>query len=348
MPIVYNVIPNALTVPPSYTCRPTPNQIMDYDDVAEAINVRNPTIPVATAKSVLEAFRTETLNQLADGNSINLSGFLSLVVSMPVRLDTPVDLLPSNPIDVKAKPSTPFKTAVRQLASYSRDQYVEKQPSVLHAADTHTEIDNYISDGFGFVVNGTNVGFDKTNPDEGIFITDADGLEMKQVNVSLNNPSSLIFIPDFTGSAVETFQVEKTLSVKSKYTENGQIRTGVFSKKQRSLNVIAEATSPHLFIVGDSTDAVCSVTDFTLNDVDAYFEAIIHPDNSLTLNVATIEGVQGDEITLTGVNGQEFVLTGLAADVTLYIVDYDVLYASVLSYGRYMREVCNLSIIGGV
>jgi hypothetical protein len=44
------------------------------------------------------------------------------------------------------------------------------------------------------------------------------------------------------------------------------------------------------------------------------------------------------------------VLTGLAGDVTVNFMDsgsYDLFVASLLSYGRYMLEVCDLSAIGG-
>ena len=61
--------------------------MLDFDAVAEQINLHNPTIPVQTAKSVLEAFRAETKLQLAAGNTINLKGFVSMVVSLPGKID---------------------------------------------------------------------------------------------------------------------------------------------------------------------------------------------------------------------------------------------------------------------
>lgn len=46
----------------------------------------------------------------------------------------------------------------------------------------------------------------------------------------------------------------------------------------------------------------------------------------------------------------DMVLTGLDADVTVSFMDsgsYDLFVASLLSYGRYMLEVCDLSTVGG-
>lgn len=43
------------------------------------------------------------------------------------------------------------------------------------------------------------------------------------------------------------------------------------------------------------------------------------------------------------------VLTGLNADVTVNFIDggsYDLFVASLLAYGRYMLEVCDLAMIG--
>lgn len=346
MPIVYNVIPNYLTVPPSYTCRPTPNQIMGYDDVAAAINVRNPTIPVATAKSVLEAFRTEAVSQLSEGNSINLAGFMSLVVSMPVKLDVPTDSLPIDPIDIKAKPSAPFKTEVRQAASYSRGEYIEKQPNILNARDTNLAIDNYVRSGFGFAVVGSNLSFN-ANPGsgEGVFITDADGLEVLQENISLADPSKVIITPTFGASAVEPWQVEKTLTVKARYTTNGQIRTGNYSKKLRSINVIDSVTNVNLFAVGDAASGPATVTEFAADDVDARIQAVIQPDNSLTLAVGYLDDDMGSPVTVPQEDGAEVVLTGLDEDLTVTVDDYLTLFTSLNSYGRFMQEIVNLNTV---
>ena len=52
MPIQYKIIPNYLTNPSSYAARPIAQDTLDYDAVAEQINLHNPTIPADPAQGV--------------------------------------------------------------------------------------------------------------------------------------------------------------------------------------------------------------------------------------------------------------------------------------------------------
>ncbi len=346
MPIQYKVIPNFLTKPPSYTARPVPQNTLDYDALAEQIHLHNPTIPVATAKAVLEAFRDEVIRQLADGNTINLAGFVSFVVSLPVRLDQPNDNLPPNPIDVKAKPSVVLKQEIAQQAKYVRLPYTEKSPDIITAYDTNTNFANWIRADHGFRLDGSNIGFDGTDPTQGVFLTDADGHLVQQTKISLNNPSKIIITPDFGGEPAVSPNVEKTIAVRSRYTKNGQLRTGEYSKHLRSTNVVT-AQQPKLFVVGDNTDSPLVVSRYRGDQVICRFEAVYRTDGQISLAVGPLEGALGPEVIIPP-TGVDMVLTGLDADMTVNFMNgssYDLFVASLLSYGRYMLEVCDLATI---
>jgi hypothetical protein len=347
MPIQYKVIPNYLTNPPSYTARPVPQNILDYDALAEQIHLHNPTIPAATAKAVLEAFRDEVIRQLAYGNTINLYGFVSFVVSLPVRLDQPSDDLPPNPIDVRAKPSVILKQEVTQQAEYLRLAYSEKVPDISAAYDTNTNLANWIRPDYGFRLDGSNIGFDMTDPAQGVFITDVDDNIVQQSNISLNNPSKIIITPVFEGLHSVPPKVEKTIAVRARYTANGQLRTGEYSKYLRSTNVVTTA-QPKLFVVGDAVDGPLVVMEYSGPQVMCRFEAVYRTDGQITLAVGPLAGPLGPEVILPRTE-TDIVLSGLAADVTVNFIDsgsYDLFVASLLAYGRYMFEVCDLAPIG--
>ena len=261
MPIQYKIIPNYLTNPPSYTARPVAQKTLGYDEMAAQISLHNPTIPEAVAKAVLQAFRSEVVRQLADGNTVNLSGFMSFVISMPVRLAQPTDDLPPNPVDVRAKPSVVLKQEVSQQATYMRLPYSEKSPDIIAARDTNTGLANWIRPDYGLRLDGSNIGFDAADPEQGVFLTDADDNTAQQTKLSLNEPSKIIITPDFTGLSSVSPNVEKIISVRSRYTENGQLRIGEYSKRLRSTNVVTTA-QPRIFVVGDSSDAPLLVTDY--------------------------------------------------------------------------------------
>ncbi len=347
MPIQYKIIQNYLTNPPSYTARPIAQKTLGYDDLAAQIHLHNPTIPTATAKAVLEACREEVIRQLADGNTINLSGFVSFVTTLPVRLDQPTDDLPPNPVDVKAKPSVVLKQEIAQQAEYLRLPYSEKAPEISAAYDTNTKLVNWIREDHGFRLDGSNIGFDGTDPTQGVFLTDADDNIVQQTNISLNNPSKIIITPDFGRNPVASPNVEKTISVRSRYTENGQLRTGEYAKHLRSTNVVT-AAQPKLFVVGDAADGPLVVSSYHGEQVMCRFEAVYRTDGQITLAVGPLEGSLGPELIIP-LAGVDMVLTGLDNDVIVNFIDsgsYDLFVASLLSYGRYMLEVCDLSRIG--
>ncbi|WP_446008834.1 HU family DNA-binding protein [Candidatus Electrothrix sp.] len=347
MPIQYKIIQNYLTNPPSSTARPIARKTLDYDALAKQIHLHNPTIPVDTAKAVLEAFREEVIRQLADGNTINLSGFVSFVTTLPVRLDLPTDDLPPDCVDVKARPSVVLKQDVAQKAEYERLPYSEKSPDIGGAYDTNTKLQNWIRADYGFRLDGSNIGFDEADPTQGVFLTDADGHIVQQDNISLNNPSKIIITPDFGGESATPPNVEKTITVRSRYSKNGQLRTGEYANHLRSTNVVTQA-QPKLFVVGDAVDGPLKVSNYLGDQVMCRFEAVYRTDGQITLAVGPVAGDLGPEVILSP-TGSDMVLTGLDEDVTVNFLDggsYDLFVASLLSYGRYMLEVCDLANIG--
>ncbi|MCI5122653.1 MAG: hypothetical protein D3908_16000, partial [Candidatus Electrothrix sp. AUS4] len=68
----------------------------------------------------------------------------------------------------------------------------------------------------------------------------------------------------------------------------------------------------------------------------------------ITLAVGPLTGELGPALIIPPA-GDDMVLSGLAAEVTVNFIDqgsYDLFVASLLSYGRYMLEVCYLSPVG--
>ena len=347
MPIQYKVIPNYLTNPPSFTARPVPGSTLDYDGLAKQINLHNPTIPVETAKAVLKATREEVIQQLVAGNTVNLSGFVSFVTTLPVRLDRPTNDLPPRPVDVKAKPSVVLKQEVIQQAEYIRLPYSEKAPDISEGYDTNTDLPNWIRADCGFCLDGSNIGFDGADPAQGVFLTDAYGQTVQQTNISLNQPSKVIITPDLGANPAVSPNVEKTIAVRLRYTANGQLRTGEYAKHLRSTNVVT-AQQPKLFVIRDNTDGPLVVSSYHGGQVMCRFEAIYRTDDQITLAVGPLDGPLGPEVIISP-TGDNMVLTGLASDVTVNFMDngsYDLFVASLLSYGRYMLEVCDLSAVG--
>ena len=351
MPIHYNVLPNALTSPPSYTGRPVPQVIHDYDSMAEVISLRNPTIPEATAKTVLQAFREEVVIQLSDGNSINLSNFISFVVSMPIRLENSTDPLPADPVDVKGKPSPTLKEEVENMATYTREPYFTKAPDIEACMDTNSEISNWVRDGFGVRVDGSDIGFDPLDDELGITLLSPAGNEIKQENLSLNEPSTLIFtcVQDVALGPAGRHSVENQLSIKSRYTVNGKVRLGIYSKLIRITNkILFPGAGAYIFVTGQDTTGPATLSAYTgTHDGTFIIVSELKPTGRLVLSASNIGGSFGPQVEVT--EAAAYVLSGVFDDetpvtLTVTVADMEKLIISTKKYSRYFQEICTIDL----
>lgn len=337
--IEYDVVSNALTTPKSYVARVRSRESLGFQEIAEIINGLNPTIPVATAKTVLETLVDVTKEELLGGNTVNFNNFVSFVTTLPGKLDNATDPLPSNPVNVKAKISAPFKTTLNNEASLTRVGYPVKQPSIIESLDSNYSIIGLVRSGFGMVIEGKDIGFDKTDSELGVFLKDSTDTETKQTNLSIVNPSQVVLTAAYT--PVGPSFSEQTLIVRNKFTSNGSVREGVYERKVRGPVSIADANLNAIFCTGDVTSQT-TVSAYTGADATVVFQIDIRPvDSVITLKMRDIDGTFGasQEILAAG----SYVFDDLAADVTVTVADYDTLYANVLSYQRSMTEVVELT-----
>lgn len=342
MSIRYEVVKNSLTTPPSYFARPQPRVILGIDDMAAEINKRVPNIPFETAKSAIVTFQEIVGDELAGGNGVKIDSFCSWVVTMPGSMAEPTDPLPTGAFDIKAKPSAPFKTAVLNAATFERVGYASKEPSIVSAIDTNTSIPNYVREGFGFKITGAQMGWDQTDTNQGAFLLSSAGNNIRQTNISLSNPSNAFIVPvlDAVAGPAGANSVEQILSIVTRYTENGEYRTGTYKTPLRTTNVVAAAT-PNLFVVGSAAAGPATVTLYAGLQTDCRILAVIGGDNILRLSIGTLAGVFGDTVAVTAAG--DYIVGGLASDVTINVNDFDQLRANVIAYGKYLQEVCDLS-----
>jgi hypothetical protein len=338
MPVKYQVVPNPLTTPPSFYGRTQAIEVLGSDRIAELVNLHNPTIPYQTAATVIEAFRDEIVRQLALGNTVKIENFVSFVTTLPVALETPESPLPANALDIKAKPSAPFKSDIRRQATLERQPFIVKAPNVASAYDASIGHQGLVREGFGLRIGGSDLAFDQTKSDEGVFLESANETVVRQVNIALNEPSNLIIIPEFDAVAgpAGAASVEHMMTVRTRYTETGNVRIGSYSRPLRTINPISDA-NVKLFVVEDNANGPAIVKAYTGDKVLARIIAQVTPLNVLTLSIAPMDGETGQAMNVTA-NG-DYVLSGLNDDVTVTVSDFAALTASAKSrYGRYFQE----------
>jgi hypothetical protein len=99
----------------------------------------------------------------------------------------------------------------------------------------------------------------------------------------------------------------------------------------------AEATGPVQAVQHDAPAEDCRV------------EAILKPDDTITLAIGPYIGAMGPPV-IVPLAGGDIVLSGLSVDVTLHVADadaYAALHNFLLARGRYVLEVCNMDQFGG-
>lgn len=338
MPVKFKVVPIKLTVPPAYTCTYVASDVLDNAAVADLVNLSNPTIPAATARTVLEALRDIAVEQLADGYTVKLDRFISLVPSIPVRLALPTDPVVGSDVVPNAKILKPFKDDVQVISTVSRLGYFTKVPSIISTYETNTEEQQYARDGYGLAMEGNNLGFDVSQADEGIFMYSPAGNWIKQTNITLNDPSRLtcVFIEDATDAINE---VEYTLEVRTRYTPGGELRIGSFGKPVRKLNVVT-GISPNV-LTTNTNNTTCDIVSYIGTGGLAKFIARQDPiSDKYFVSVGWLGGTQGAEVEVTAGGGQT--LYGLDVGISFNINSWAEFTANVAAYDRYMFDYCIL------
>lgn len=337
MAIRYNVRQNALTSPPSNRCEVVAATIMGLDQIAEQINIHNPAITAATAKTVLEAFRQEVKTQLLAGNSVNMENFVSFVNTLPVKLVLPTDPLPDGKLNVSAKVSITLKDEMRAEASFVRLGYPVKAPQIVAGWDTNTDTSGWIRSGSPFKIQGVDLGVSLSDADTGVYLVYANGNEIKQSNIASVSPSSIIFVPDYTlpvGS-----QTDVDIKVYGRYTPAGAIRTFTYENKVR-------ATNETLNLFGMNTGLSPVNYEAQAGGMGGFvqFIAQIKPDSTVTISAGYVGQTMGPEVVITG-NGTDIPLQGVGSgDLLINVTDFDLLVTNITNYQKYMQEVVQLQI----
>lgn len=351
MPVKYNVRNNFLTDPPSFSCQTTAQQDLGIDEIAKEINSMNPVISVDVAKTVLLNFRTVTLNSVADGNFVTLNRFVSFSPRIPKRLAEPTDTVSSSDVKVAAKIPPEFNFDIQQIATLERLGYPTKSPNIVLVKDTMTSFSRYVNDDHPVLISGENVGaFDPSSPEQGVFLIDADGAEVRQTKYGLNDPSKVIFTADFGDEWPASPNVEFTLQVRNKYTENGTLRVGNY-QYCRSLNTI-NSSNDYLFAAGDDSTGPVASAAAPSEDIACRVQAKHKSDGTLTLAVGPMDGPLSDDQTIPEAGGTLTFTkdqTGLADDLTFGVInatDYANLLAFLDLRGRNVFEYCYIEAEG--
>lgn len=226
---------NPLTTPASYKLRFVHQGIGGYDEVAARVALKNPTWPADMIKSILMAGNEEVGEMLAEGMQVTLENAFTFRPSLHARLDAPDDPLPpiDELLDVTVSVSQPFVKTLRQSTRIEIVPPEEKMPVIISAADTSLELNDVVNSAGVLRLSGSNLSFDKNKPDCGCIIEGTAGGRTVQTQLASVSDTEILLVPHLPAQA-HPWNNEFIVSINTKYTENGTLRTGTYGRRLRS------------------------------------------------------------------------------------------------------------------
>jgi hypothetical protein len=240
---------NALTTPPSYTVRYMARDVLGYDELAAEIARNNPLWDKDMIKSVLIARDKTIMQQLINGNRVTLPDAFSYRLSFNARLNEPDDPLPSvdKMLKVRVSPSRTFVKAVAQEARLERLPAEEKLPLINAAEDTLLQLSNVLNPQGVLRLTGSNLSFDVASPDCGCVLEGTRSGRTVQTQFASVANSEILVVPHIPVQA-DLWNNEYALSVSTRYTENGTLRTGIYRRKLRSPLLVSGFGNPAMAV----------------------------------------------------------------------------------------------------
>jgi hypothetical protein len=311
---------NPLTVPQSCKLRFLPREIIGLDEIAAEIEADNPTYNQALAKAVISAFMRKMQQSLINGKQVTIEDFLTFTLSFTGRLDSP-DETPANlseMLQVKAYASQPFVKEVRHAAQFERlPMPTEKVPMIVSAEDTRLKLNDVLYTAGVLQLSGSNL---FTEEAQEVWECVLEGTRSGRAVQSQFGPVSatgIVVVPNIPPQDAP-WNNEYMVSVSTRYTEKGTLRTGTYRRRLRSPLTVAGLGHPHPQETGILTDhaaaAYVSVTGGSVSaDEMLRIQAVLDlRENRLLVSLLDMkeDGQTGAAVLVTG-NG-DYLLQGFA------------------------------------
>ncbi len=177
---------------------------------------------------------------LIEGMQVTLEDACTFRPSLHARLDAPDDPLPpmDELLDINISASRPLVKHVRQKAHIERQPPEEKTPVILAAEDTDLELNDVLNSAGVLRLSGSDLFFDKKKPDCGCVIAGTRSGSTKQTQFASISDTEILLVPHIPAQN-DPWNNEYTISVSTRYTENGTLRTGVYGQRLRSPLVLS-------------------------------------------------------------------------------------------------------------
>ena len=220
---------NAITNPQSYKPRLLPRDVMGYTELAKEVARKNPFWSAETIESVMRAVNKEIKTQLIQGNQVTLENAFTCHLTLAARLDTPDAPLPSDDSMLKVRfyPARSFVKDVQRAAQLERLPLRQKLPMIMNAEDTVLELKHVLNPAGALRLTGTDLFFDKASNGAECVIEGTRSGRVVQRRFAMIANTVVLLLPDIL-TQDEPWNNEYRVSLSTRYTEHGTLRTGTY------------------------------------------------------------------------------------------------------------------------
>jgi hypothetical protein len=263
---------NALTVPQSYWIRFMPRNTAGRKDIAADIARTHPNFNEADILTILQAHDEAVQTRLVNGEQVTMEGSFSYFLSFTGRLDSADDPLP--PLDdclhVSVRVSQAFLDTLRRDGQAERLPEEKKLPLISSAQDSLLKLKDVLNPDGALLLTGDNLAFDQTRPDAGrCVIAGTQSGSTVQTRLLRVEQSEILLMPEIPAQA-HPWNNEYTVSISTRYSEHGTLRTGSYGRMLRSPLTLTnmghpnppevgiltgKEASPHVSVTGGSVSA---------------------------------------------------------------------------------------------
>ena len=262
---------NAMTTPQSWRILAVPRNSAGIEDIAADIARQHPNFNKADILTILRAEDKAVQARLLNGEQVTKEGSWSWFVSFSGRLDHPTDPLP--PLDeclqVSVRISPPFAKAIRRAAHAERLPVRLKRPLISTARDPLLGLNNVLNPDGLLQLAGRNLAFDPQQPGSQCVIAGTESGSAVQTRFAKVEDSGIMLMPDIPAQS-NPWNNEYTVSVSTRYSEHGTLRTGACGQMLRSPLTLSgfgqpdppehgiltgSAASPYVSVIGGSVSA---------------------------------------------------------------------------------------------
>lgn len=294
---------NALTTPPSYRARVMSKNTVGYAELAARIVQKNPVCSAEQAESVLRTRDEEIMGILLAGGQVTLENAFTYHLSVTARLDAPDDPLPPDAaVNVQIYAARPFVDALRQAAKLERLPPEQKAPFIAGAEDTVLGLKDVLNPDGVLRLTGTDLLFDPKSGGGECVIEGTRAGRAVQSRFAMISKSMILAVPEIPAQP-DPWNNECRISVTTRYTANGSLRTGTYQRLLRSPLAVSLSAGGGI-LSGSESSPLVRVTGGQLNTASARVRmqaAVNAQDGKLRLSLLDMSegGAAGDAVRVT-------------------------------------------------